>query len=248
MKPGTGQVVYISGAPPAEEPGVPREPGLKDARALSLKSAPGAAPAHEHRAVDEDLVRAALAGDMSGFEQLVGRYKKQIVNFIYRMIGDYDTALDMSQDVFIRVYQALDRYDPRYQFTTWIYRIASNCAIDRLRRHTPPTVSLDASPPSAEGVRRLQIASTDQNPAESYESRDTMRRLDAAIRRLPPGYRRLIVLRHVNQLRYEQIAAVTRLPLGTVKNRIFRARTILRRDIERPEPPRRRGAREETAP
>jgi RNA polymerase sigma-70 factor (ECF subfamily) len=221
---------------------------LKDARALSLNTVPGAAAARESRTADEALVRAALAGDMSGFEQLVGRYKKQIVNFIYRMIGDYDTALDMSQDVFIRVYQALDRYDPRYQFTTWIYRIASNCAIDRLRRHTPPTVSLDATPPSAEGVRRLQIASTDQNPAESYESRDTMRRLDAAIRRLPPGYRRLIVLRHVNQLRYEQIAAVTRLPLGTVKNRIFRARTILRRDIERPEPARRRGAQEETAP
>lgn len=177
-----------------------------------------------------------LAGEVGRFEDLVRRHQKQIVNFIYRMVGDFDTALDLSQDVFIRVYQALDRYDPRYHFTTWIYRIASNCAIDRLRRHTPPTISLDQAPPSGEGPSRLQIASSDRNPAETFEASETVQKIEGAIRRLPSEYRKLIVLRHVNSLRYEQIAAITRLPLGTVKNRIFRARAILRREIERPEP------------
>ena len=93
-------------------------------------------------------------------------------------------------------------------------------------------------------MRRMQIPSADQDPAESYQSRETMKRLETAIRRLPPGYRRLIVLRHVNSLRYEQIAAVTSLPLGTVKNRIFRARAILRREIDRPERSRRGAANE----
>jgi len=213
---------------------------LRNARAVATRVVParGEVPPAPREA-DEELVRRSLAGDIGGFEELVRRHKKQIVNFIYRMVGDFDLALDMSQEVFIKVYQALDRYDPRYQFTTWIYRIASNCAIDRLRRHAPPTVSLDASPRPGDNVRTLQIASSDQNPAESYEATETMRKLETAIRRLPPGYRRLIVLRHVNSLRYEQIAAVTRLPLGTVKNRIFRARAILRREIERPEPLRR---------
>src|SRR5207247_10997273 len=110
---------------------------------------------------DEDLVREVLAGKVDLFEELVRRHQKQIVNFIYRMVGDFDLALDMSQEVFIRVYQALDRFDSRYRFTTWIYRIASNCAIDRLRRHSPPTVSLDAAASSGDNVRSLQIPSTD---------------------------------------------------------------------------------------
>jgi RNA polymerase sigma-70 factor (ECF subfamily) len=150
----------------------------------------------------------------------------------------------MSQDVFIRVHQALNRFDPRFKFTTWIYRIASNCAIDKLRRHQPPTVSLDAPQPSGDSnVRRIQIASTDQDPSQRLESKETMKRLETAIRGLPAGYRRLIVLRHVNSLRYEQIAVVTGLPLGTVKNRIFRARAILRREIDRPETAPRRASR-----
>jgi len=187
-------------------------------------------------ATDEELVQQVLAGDEEMFGELVKRHQRQIVNFIYRMVGDFDLALDMSQDVFIRVHQALDRFDPRFKFTTWIYRIASNCAIDRLRRHQPPTISLDAPQPAGDNVRRIQIASTDQDPSERLESKETMKRLEMAIRRLPAGYRRLIVLRHVNSLRYEQIAMVTGLPLGTVKNRIFRARAILRREIDRPQP------------
>src|SRR5207249_10090003 len=96
----------------------------------------------------------------------------------------------------------------------------------------------DAPPRTGDNARTLQVASPDQNPAESYEATKPMRKLDTAIRRLTPGYRRLVVLRHVNSLRYEQIAAVTRLPLGTVKNRIFRARSLLRREIDRPDPAR----------
>ena len=183
-------------------------------------------------ATDEELVQKVLAGDEELFGELVRRHQRQIVNFIYRMVGDSDVALDMSQDVFIRVYQALDRFDPRYRFTTWIYRIASNCAIDRLRRHQPATVSLDAPTSPDSNVRKLQIPSGDQDPRESLESKETMQRLEAAIRRLPPSYRRLIVLRHVNSLRYEQIAAVTRLPLGTVKTQLHRAKQQLRRLLE----------------
>jgi RNA polymerase sigma-70 factor (ECF subfamily) len=220
-----------------------REPALKKSRATSFAVATAQAPPPAVPRTDEELVHDVLAGDTGLFEELVRRHQKQIVNFIYRMVGDFDLAMDMSQEVFIRVHQALDRFDPRYKFTTWIYRIASNCAIDRLRRRQPVTVSLDAPQPAYDRVRRLQIAAEGQNPAESFESRETMRRLEAAIQALPPGYRRLIVLRHVNSLRYEQIAAVTGLPLGTVKNRIFRARAILRRLIDRPEPERAAGLR-----
>ena len=226
-----------------------RESDVKRSRGAAVATAAAAPPVVACVTSDEEIVREVLAGEPDRFEELVRRHQRQIVNFIYRMVGDSDLALDMSQEVFIRVYQALARYDPRFKFTTWIYRIASNCAIDRLRRHQFPTVSLDATSvgPSGDNVRRIQIPSQDQDPAESLESRETMQRLESAISRLSPGYRRLIVLRHVNSLRYEQIAAVTGLPLGTVKNRIFRARAILRREIDRPEPARRPSGRRERA-
>ena len=237
LKPGEAQAVYISSAATGGAAAL-RESDVRKSRATSAAHLPTQAspPAIAH--TDEDLVREVLAGNKGLFEELVRRHQRQIVNFIYRMVGDIDLALDMSQEVFIRVYQALDRFDPKYKFTTWIYRIASNCAIDRLRRRQPPTISLDAPQPSSDRVRRIQIAAEGQNPAESFESRETMQRLEEAIHQLPSDYRRLIVLRHVNSLRYEQIAAVTGLPLGTVKNRIFRARALLRQTIERPAPER----------
>jgi RNA polymerase sigma-70 factor (ECF subfamily) len=187
-------------------------------------------------ASDEELVRAVLDGRDAGFEELVGRYRRPIVNFLYRMIGEYESALDLSQEVFIRVHQALERYDPRYQFSTWIYRIASNCAIDRLRRRQPSFVSLDETSEQSGGAPRLQLPSKTESPVETLQAKQTLRRLELAIHQLPPAYRKLIVLRHVNGLSYEQITAVTRLPLGTVKNRIFRARALLRREIDRDRP------------
>lgn len=208
---------------------------MRKPRAVAVEQRRPEAPPAGLFLTDEELVRQILGGDEARFEELVRRHQKPIVNFIYRMVGDFDLALDMSQEVFIRVHQALDRFDPKFKFTTWIYRIASNCTIDRLRRRQPQTISLDAPVPASDKVLKMQIASPNQNPAESLESREEMQRLEAAIRALPPGYRRLIVLRHVNSLRYEQIASVTGLPLGTVKNRIFRARAILRRAIGRPE-------------
>jgi len=212
---------------------------VKQSRAVSVSRPLAAAPQPGPALTDEDLVREVLAGKTGPFEELVRRHQRQIVNFIYRMVGDLDLAMDMSQEVFIRAYQALDRFDPTYRFTTWIYRIASNCAIDALRRRHPPIVSLDAPAPPFDKARKLEIASDGQDPAQSFEAHETMARLESAVRSLPPSYRRLIVLRHVNSLRYEQIAAVTGLPLGTVKNRIFRARALLRRMIDRPGPARR---------
>src|SRR6059058_5751514 len=97
------------------------------AQAASLKSVTAASG-------DADLVVRALAGREDGFEELVRRYQRPIVAYVYRMVGDYDSALDLAQEVFIRVYSSLTRYRPEFKFSTWIYRIAHNAAIDHLRR------------------------------------------------------------------------------------------------------------------
>jgi RNA polymerase sigma-70 factor (ECF subfamily) len=181
---------------------------------------------------DEALVGSALAGDRGAFEELVRRHQRPLVNHLYRQIGQRDGALDLAQEVFLKVYLSLASFDPRYRFTTWLYRIASNCAIDHLRKKKPLTCALtgDAADPgehpSERGGPRGQ-----PTPHDVLRYRELSHRIDVAIANLPTGFRQLLLLRHRQHCRYDEIARITELPIGTVKNRIFRAREILRQDL-----------------
>ena len=183
-------------------------------------------------ASDEALVEAALDGERGAFETLVRRHQRSLVSHIYRLIGRREAALDLAQDVFLKVYQSLGSFDPTYRFTTWLYRIASNCAIDHLRKKQPPTCPLQPEP-SEEGTDRPEssIAGSEPSPDEMLRLRELQDRLESAVGELPRDYRRLILLRHRQHCRYDEIARITRLPIGTVKNRIFRAREMLRHSL-----------------
>ncbi len=199
---------------------------IRTRRALA---SPGGLP---ERASDEVLVRLALKGDRASFEALVHRHQGPLVNHLYRLTGSRDGAMDLAQEVLIKVYTSLASFDPSYRFTTWLYRIASNCAIDHLRKRQIATLSLSASPadgdtPSAEH----RLAGCEPDPDEMLRLRELQTRLDKAVERLPASYRELILLRHRGHCRYDEIARITRLPIGTVKNRIFRAREILRVEL-----------------
>lgn len=190
------------------------------AEAISLKKMVAVA--------DAELVLRALAGREDGFEELVRRYQRPIVAYVYRMVGDYDSALDLTQEVFIKVYNSLGRYRPEYKFSTWIYRIAHNSAIDHLRRDAASRIEdLEIE---GEGGRTFEKPFASRNPTPEQESEQSERRaeIEEVVGELPPAYRELIVLRHSHDLSYDEIAEVTGLPLGTVKNRIFRAREAMR--------------------
>ena len=181
---------------------------------------------------DEQLVEAALGGERKAFEQLVRRHQRPVVSHIFRHTGRREVALDLAQEVFLKVYLSLSTFDPRYRFTTWLYRIASNCAIDHLRKKRPQTCSLnpDQGDETAERPQRA-FAGSDPTPDDMLRFRELQLRLESAIRALPHDYRQLILLRHRQHCRYDEIARITHLPLGTVKNRIFRAREMLRNDL-----------------
>ena len=176
---------------------------------------------------DAVLVAAILSGEVTRFEELVRRYQRRLVATIYRQIGDYEDALDLAQEVFVKVYGALDRYDPAYKFSTWLFRIAGNAAIDHLRRRRIRTVSLTVNDPEDDGPV-FDPASPDKNPEQELRNLELNSRLDAEIAALPDDYRELISLRHFGELPYEEIAELKGMPIGTVKNKIFRARVILR--------------------
>jgi RNA polymerase sigma-70 factor, ECF subfamily len=175
---------------------------------------------------DYELVQTAVAGREASFEELVRRYQRPIAAYVYRMVGDYDSALDLTQEVFIKVYNSLSRYRSEFKFSTWIYKIAHNAAIDHLRRHAVREQTLSGS---VEGERReITIESKRLTPEQESERKERRMEIESVVQLLQPAYRELIVLRHSHDLSYDEIAEVTGLPLGTVKNRLFRAREAMR--------------------
>lgn len=175
---------------------------------------------------DVELVASAIAGGESGFEELVRRYQRPIVSYVYRMLNDYESALDVTQEVFIKVYNSLERYSAEYKFSTWLYRIAHNAAIDHMRRNPHNSQSIETE--NAEGAYELQIESSLPSPETERERSEWRTEIEAVVKCLPAAYRDLILLRHSQDLSYDEIAAITGLPLGTVKNRLFRAREMMR--------------------
>ncbi len=175
---------------------------------------------------DVELIEKAISGREAGFEELVHRYQRQITSYIYRMLNNYDASLDVTQEVFIKVYNSLEKYSSDYKFSTWLYRIAHNAAIDYMRRNSVYQQSLDIE--TKDGSYQLQIESGQPNPEQERERSEWRKEIEAVVKCLPSAYRELILLRHAQDLSYDEIAEVTGLPLGTVKNRLFRAREMMR--------------------
>ena len=175
---------------------------------------------------DGELIVGFIGGRADGFEELVRRYQRPITGYVFRMIGDYEASLDVTQEVFIKVYNSIEKYCPDYKFSTWLYRIAHNAAVDHLRRNSVTPQSLETE--NADGAYEIQIESRLSSPEQDRERSEWRTEIDAVVRCLPPAYRDLILLRHSRDLSYDEIAEVTGLPLGTVKNRLFRAREMMR--------------------
>jgi RNA polymerase sigma-70 factor (ECF subfamily) len=181
---------------------------------------------------DEGLLIARVQqGDTAAFGELVGRYQSRLYTLAYRMLGQREEAEDTVQEAFVQAFRALHRFRPGERFAPWIYRIATNLCIDALRKRRYRQLSLD-SPVLEDADRYRYVAGGGNSPEEELLAADLRRWLERAVGALPPNYRAVVVLRHVQGLSYQEIAAVLGVPLGTVKTRLFRAREILRRQLE----------------
>ena len=180
---------------------------------------------------DRALVARILEGDRDRFTELVRRYEKRLVNYVYRITHRYEEAHDLAQEIFVKVYLALDRYDPKYQFSTWLFRIAQNASIDALRKKSLPEVPL-SRPTEDEPQKEREFADTGISPYRALKNKQLAAAINKAVGNLPPDYRELIQLRHFAELSYEEIATMKKLPLGTVKNKLFRARNLLKNELD----------------
>jgi RNA polymerase sigma-70 factor, ECF subfamily len=197
---------------------------------MSMNASPAAVLSDLSAFADRDLVTRAVTGREDGFEELVRRYQRPIAAYVYRMVGDYESALDLTQEVFIKVYNSLRRYRSEFKFSTWIYKIAHNAAVDHLRRHsTRGAAAASGLTGEFDGEQYdLPLESHRLSPEEESERAERCAEIEGVVKQLPAAYRELVLLRHSHDMSYDEIAEVTNLPLGTVKNRLFRAREVMR--------------------
>lgn len=185
---------------------------------------------------DHALLSLTREGDEAAFEEIVNRYRSQITNFLYRMLNDYDEAVDLAQETFVRVYQACERYTDAYAFSTYIYRIASNLAISELRRRKRRRlISLNGLLSSDGGETTVEFQPPDGKPLPDAELADEQIKIvvSKAIATLPEKYRAPLILRDVEGKTYEEISLILATNEGTIKSRISRGRNLLRDKLKK---------------
>ena len=170
--------------------------------------------------IEHDLVRRAQQGDRGAYSDLVRQHHSGVINVVYRMCGDSQIAEDAAQEAFIRAWQNLDRYQPKSAFRNWLYRIATNAALDMLRK--------DRHELDIEGV---PLAARKAGPEQVIESVQRAERVKAAVLALPAGSRAVLVLREYEGLSYKEISETLEIPIGTVMSRLNYGRNLLREQL-----------------
>lgn len=184
---------------------------------------------------DKQLVKLAREGRESAYRELLSRYERPVFSLVCRMVRDRAVAEDLAQETFVRVFNSIDSYDPTYKFSSWIFKIANNLAIDQLRRRKLETLSIHGSPhaesPEQEEQTRIALEATGETPEQYVAHRELAGHIERAIGELRPEYRTAIALRHMEGYSYEEIAEIMEVPLGTVKTYIHRARHELKQKL-----------------
>lgn len=196
---------------------------------------PGAAVRERLRAMDDaEVVASFLEGEERAFQEVVERYQTRLLNFVYRTIGDRERAEDLVQEVFVRVYRHMARFDQSKKFSTWIYTIASNLAKNELRnRSRNPLVFFQTIKKNwHDDDRPLQFEDAYSRPDDLYRKRHLRELVEASVAQLPEHHRQVFVLRELEGKSYEEIAEITGCNLGTVKSRLNRARNSFAAIIE----------------
>lgn len=191
-------------------------------------------PSNINKSKSEDLalIEEALKGNQSSYETLMRKYYQLIYNLVYRMISRKEDVEDLTQEAFIKAFNSLQNFDKQFAFSTWLFKIATNNAIDYLRKKKLATFSIDKEIEADDSDFKFEIPDHENKPDREIIDNQMRKILDEAIESLPPKYREVIVLRHKEEKEYEEIAKLLKLPLGTVKAHIFRGRELLNKYLK----------------
>lgn len=189
---------------------------------------------HDQKLSDHQLIEATKGGDEAAFGEIMSRYRGPITNYLYRFLNDYEEAVDLAQETFVRVYFAIDRYHTGFAFSTYIYRIATNLAISEIRRRKRRRLLSLTGLFQNEDGQDTEFQPADERPRPDAELADSERSrvIGKAIAALPEKYRVPVVLRDIDGRTYEEIAEIMQLGLGTTKSRISRGRALLKEKLD----------------
>ncbi|MGB3542200.1 sigma-70 family RNA polymerase sigma factor [Rubrivirga sp.] len=194
-------------------------------------SEPSSAPPSASSEEDRATVGRALEGDQRAYERLVEKYQTPLTRHVAKMVRDGAQVDDLVQEAFVKAFKSIERYNPDYAFSTWLYRIATNHSIDYIRKKKLPTFSIDKPVQTRDGQLQVELPDTTYRPDRDVVTGERNAILSAAIDALPDKYNKVIVMRHQQELSYDEIAEQLDLPLGTVKAHIFRARALLNKAL-----------------
>jgi RNA polymerase sigma-70 factor (ECF subfamily) len=186
----------------------------------------------EWREEDTGLIKCALDGNQGAFRKLRSKYYEQVRLLVSRLVRGSDEVDDLTQEAFIKAFTSLQNFNNEFAFSTWLCKIASNNAIDYLRKKKLQTFSIHTPIESDENDYMFEIADAEPIADQSMIAEQRKLLLDEAMQALPPKYRQVILMRHVDEKEYIEIAKTLRLPLGTVKAHIFRARELLYKQLK----------------
>lgn len=195
------------------------------------KAAPSDSPS-KTKTDDNNLINKALEGDQAAYEKLMKKYYQLIYNLIFRMISKKEDVEDLTQEAFIKAFNSLKNFDRQFAFSTWLFKIATNNAIDYLRKKKLNTFSIDKEIESEESDFKFEIPDDENKPDRVIMEEERKKILDEAIDSLPAKYKEVIILRHKMDKEYEEIAKEMKIPLGTVKAHIFRGRELLNKYLK----------------
>ncbi|MBK6507698.1 MAG: sigma-70 family RNA polymerase sigma factor [Ignavibacteria bacterium] len=190
------------------------------------------AVAGKSKAEDLILIEEALKGKQASYERLMKKYYQLIHNLVYRMISRKEDVEDLTQEAFIKAFNSLHNFDKQFAFSTWLFKIATNNAIDYLRKKKLATFSIDKDFDSEDNDMKFEIPDNEYKPDRLLIDEQMKIVLDQAIESLPDKYRLVIVMRHKQEKEYEEIAQELKIPLGTVKAHIFRGRELLNKYLK----------------
>jgi len=176
---------------------------------------------------ESETIRRCLAGDERAHRELMARYERPVFSVAMRMLRQREDAEDVTQETFVRMFRALERYDPSRPFTAWLFTITSRLCIDLLRRRRIRPLPLVRQEAGSSEEETVDVPDTSPGPDTVTQHQEEERRVVDMIEALPPHYRIVVMMRHQQDMAYEEIAVALGLPLGTVKARIHRARALL---------------------
>jgi len=182
---------------------------------------------------DEELILLVQEGQNQAYDILVGRYKNRLYSYLYRLLGNESEAEEFAQETFVRAYMHADKYKTIARFSTWLYTIATNLVRNRIRniKRRPKTISMWTEDSGGEDGRWVDIRDDGPDPEETMDQKRLQELIQQAIEKIPSRYRPSFVLREINGLSYEEIAATTGLKLGTVRSRINRGRMHFKKAV-----------------